>query len=114
MQPETICLWCAVPLSLRRGGSPKKFCSTRCRHEFHSSARRWAEAAIAAGALSVNVLKNGNPAACTLLPRANSLEPIGEAATRSCAIVAARADSPYAGQMAFEQLLARTIAARRR
>jgi hypothetical protein len=60
MHGETICLWCAVPVTLRRGGSPKKkFCSTRCRHEFHSCARRWAEAAVAAGALSIDVLKNG-------------------------------------------------------
>jgi phage terminase small subunit len=67
MHDETICLWCAAPVTLRRGGSPKKFCSARCRHEFHSCARRWAEAAVAAGALSVDVLKNGDLAACTLV-----------------------------------------------
>jgi hypothetical protein len=70
MHGETICLWCAAPVTLRRGGSPKKFCSARCRHEFHSCARRWAEAAVAAGALSIDVLKNGGFAACTLLPGA--------------------------------------------
>jgi hypothetical protein len=109
MPGETICLWCAAQFTLRRGGSPKKFCSTRCRREFHSCARRWAEAAVAARVLSVDVLKNGDPAACTLLPRANS-----PAATQSSALIGLRADSPYARQCDFERLLARTIAARRR
>jgi hypothetical protein len=85
-----------------------------CRSAFWTALRRWGERAIAAGILTIGDIKNGNLEACTLLPRANSPEPIGEAATQFSAIVAPRADSPDARQMAFEQLLARTIAARRR
>jgi hypothetical protein len=68
MHGQTLCLWCAAPVTLRRGGSPRKFCSTRCRHEFHSCARRWAETAIATGGLSVDVLKNSDAAAACTLP----------------------------------------------
>ena len=115
MHGETICLWCAVPVTLRRGGSPKKkFCSTRCRHEFHSCARRWAEAAVAAGALSIDVLKNGSFTACTLLPGANSPARVGEEAAQSPAPATPRAKSGDARQSDFERRLARTIAARRR
>jgi hypothetical protein len=114
MHGETICLWCAVALTLRRGGSPKKFCSARCRHEFHSCARRWAEAAVAAGALSIDVLKNGGFAACTLLPGATSALPIGEAALQHLAPVSPRADSRFTHQQNLEQLMAHAISMRRR
>ena len=109
----TVCLWCAAPVTLRRGGSPKKFCSARCRHEFHSCARRWAEAAVAAGALSVDVLK-GDFAACTLIARANPPAPVNEAAPKSPAPVAPRAESRYTRQEDFERLMAEAIAMRRR
>jgi hypothetical protein len=75
MSGETICLWCTVPYFLRRGGSPRKFCSTRCRHKFHSCARRWAEAAIDLGILTIDDIRSGDPAACTLLLEATSLAP---------------------------------------
>jgi hypothetical protein len=76
MHGQTLCLWCAAPVTLRRGGSPRKFCSTRCRHEFHSCARRWAETAIATGGLSVDVLKNSDAAACTLPERGEPTLPL--------------------------------------
>jgi hypothetical protein len=114
MHGQTICLWCAARVTLRRGGSPRKFCSPRCRHEFHSCARRWAEAAVAAGALSIDVLKNGDPAACTLLPRATLAVPIGEAAPQHLGPVSPRADSRFTRQQDLERLKAQAIAARRR
>ena len=114
MPAETICLWCAAPFTLRRGGSPKKFCSARCRHEFHRCARRWAEAAVAAGALSVDVLKNGDPAACTLLPPAGSYETAGEAHGHQSAPITPRVDSDLTRQRDLERLMARAIAMRRR
>jgi hypothetical protein len=104
MPDQMICLWCATPVTLRRGGSPRKFCCARCRHEFHSCARRWAEAAVAAGALSVDVLKNGDPAAYTLLPRATSVvtpQHLGPVA-------------PFAGQQELERRMAEAVAMRRR
>src|ERR1700741_9659 len=91
MLGQTICLWCAAPVTLRRGGSPRKFCCARCRHEFHSCARRWAEAAIAAGALSIDVLKNA--AAYTLLPITILPTPVGQAAPRYPPPIAPRTDS---------------------
>jgi hypothetical protein len=98
---RTICLWCAAPVTLRRGGSP--------RHEFHSCARRWAEAAVAAGALSVDVLKNGDPAAYTLLPRATSV-----VTPQHLGPVSPRADSRFANQKSLERLMAQAISVRRR
>ena len=114
MHGEAICLWCAASVTPRRGGSPKKFCSAQCRLEFHICARRWAEAAVAAGALSIDVLKNGSFTACTLLPGANSPARVGEEAAQSPAPATPRAKSGDARQSDFERRLARTIAARRR
>jgi hypothetical protein len=60
------CLWCCRPFrARRRGGSPQKFCCAALRTAFHSTARRWAERAVAAGILRVADLK-AVPAACTL------------------------------------------------
>jgi hypothetical protein len=103
MPDQMICLWCASPVTLRRGGSPRKFCCARCRHEFHSCARRWAEAAVAAGALSVDVLKNGDPAVYTLLRGTISPTP-----------VAPCAEARYTPQQQLELAMARAVAMRRR
>ncbi len=52
------CLWCGRPFrARRRGGSLQKFCCAAHRTAFHSAARRWAEHAVAAGALRVADLK---------------------------------------------------------
>jgi hypothetical protein len=109
MHGQTICLWCTAPVTPRRGGSPRKFCSTRCRHEFHSCARRWAEAAVDLGILTIDDIRSGDPAACTLLQRANSPAPEYPYPSR----VVPRSSSRYS-QEDFERLLAVTIAARRR
>jgi hypothetical protein len=114
MHAQTICLWCAAPVALRRGGSPRKFCCARCRHEFHSCARRWAEAAVAAGALSVDVLKNGDPAACTLLQGTISLTLESQSPEQFPTPVVHRAESSYTQQQDLERLMAQAIAARRR
>src|SRR6516165_3647614 len=98
MHGETICLWCVAPVTPRRGGSPKKFCSTRCRQEFHSRARRWAETAVAIGVLSIDVLKNGDPGACTLLLRATSPTSLGDMPSPYPARVAPRAESRHTQQ----------------
>ena len=72
------CLWCERPFPGRRGGSPQRFCCSRCRTAFWSALRRWAEKAVAVGALTVDHLRGGDPAACTLLPTSNSPAPISE------------------------------------
>jgi hypothetical protein len=77
------------------------------------NARRWAEAAVAVGALSVDVLKNGDPAACALLPTATSAGPIGEAAPQHLAVVP-HTVSTYTHQLVLELAMTRAIAARRR
>ena len=43
---------------------------------FWAAARRWAEAAVASGVLSVDDIRNGATKACTLLLEAGSLAPI--------------------------------------
>jgi hypothetical protein len=40
------------------GGSPQRFCSPLCRNEFHGAARAWILAAIDAGTLPVDALRN--------------------------------------------------------
>ena len=67
MSENATCLWCDRAFLPRRGGSRQQFCSARHRAEFHSAARRFAERAVAAGILTVADIRNGAPAACTLL-----------------------------------------------
>ena len=65
-EPSTSCQWCAKPFQARRGGgSPRRFCCTKCRTTFWSALRRWGEHAIAAGTLTITDVKNGVVAACT-------------------------------------------------
>jgi hypothetical protein len=114
IRASTACYWCEQPFRLRRGGSPQRFCGTACRSAFWSALRRWGERAIAAGILTIDDIRNGNPEACTLLPGRVSPAPACDAALESPSRVVPRAESDYTRQTAFEQLLARTIAARRR
>jgi hypothetical protein len=68
VQPgETKCSWCGQDLQPRRGGSPQRFCSAERRSLFWSALRRWGERAVAAGILTITDIRNGDPAACTLL-----------------------------------------------
>ena len=43
----------------RRRGSPQRFCCAGHRMAFWSAARRWAEAAVASGLMSVDDIRNG-------------------------------------------------------
>ena len=63
------CLWCEKQFKPQRCGSAQLFCTAACRSVFHSAGRRWAERAIACGALTVADLRNGDPQACTLRGR---------------------------------------------
>ncbi len=52
------CLWCDNTFTPRStGGHAQKFCSVRCREEFHEAGRAWVAAAVAEGRLSVADLK---------------------------------------------------------
>ena len=62
------CLWCDTAFERCQGGSPQRFCTSKCREEFHSAGRRYAEHAVLSGQLTVADLRNGSPEACTLLP----------------------------------------------
>src|SRR5438270_13428915 len=62
------CLWCDTAFEPRKAGSPQRFCSSKCRDEFHSAGCRYAERAILGGLLTVADVRNGSPEACTLLP----------------------------------------------
>ena len=61
------CRWCGRACRPPRGGSPRLFSTSACRTAFLTAARRWAERAIDSGALTIADLRNGDPAACTLL-----------------------------------------------
>jgi hypothetical protein len=115
MMEETsaVCEWCERPFRRRRGGSPQRFCGTKCRMAFWTALRRWGERAIDAGVLTIDDIRNRDPAACTLLAGARSCTPVSEAPPQRLAAVAPREESRLA-QEEFERLLARTIADRRR
>lgn len=44
------CFWCGTEFrALKVGAHRKKFCSVRCKSQFHTAARRWAERSLAQG-----------------------------------------------------------------
>jgi hypothetical protein len=51
------CLQCGGPFDPRRGGKQQRFCTPEHRAAFHADARRWAEAAVTAGLVSVRELQ---------------------------------------------------------
>ncbi len=63
---EAKCSWCGRDLQARRGGSPQRFCSAEHRSLFWSTLRRWGARAVAAGILTIDDIRNGDLAACTL------------------------------------------------
>ncbi len=55
---STMCVWCDKLYERRvNGGQRQKFCSEPCRKGFHTACRKWAEAEVWAGNLSVTTLK---------------------------------------------------------
>ena len=107
------CMWCGRPFRARQtGGRVQRFCWPSCRRAFHAAARAWALDAIADGTLSVVDLRNGATATRALAREATSLPPAGEP-FQSFAPVAHHKESSLA-QEELEDLMARTIAARRR
>jgi hypothetical protein len=60
------CLWCETEFEPRKGGSPQRFCNSKCRDAFHSAGRRFAEHAVLSGLLTAADLRNGPAEACTL------------------------------------------------
>jgi len=71
------CLWCGGSFEPHRGGSPQRFCGPECRAAFWTALRRWGDQAIADGVLTIAELKDGAPAACTLLQRGSAAPPDG-------------------------------------
>jgi hypothetical protein len=73
------CLRCGATFTPRRtGGSAQRFCAPRHRNAFWAATRRWVVAAIASGALTIEDLRCGPPAACTLLGRKERGSPVPE------------------------------------
>jgi len=60
------CLWCDQPFNPGTRGEPKRFCSTRCRQDFHAAARRWAIAAVETGRLTVAELRDAPQKPCAV------------------------------------------------
>ncbi len=102
-ETSTLYPWCERPFRARRGGSPQRFCGSKCRATFWSALRRWGERAVAAGILTIAEIRNGDPTACTVLQGAISPAP-----------EVTRADSPYTRQQDLERLMAQAISLRRR
>ena len=107
------CLWCGRSFIARRGGSPQRFCRPRCRITFWSALRRWAERAVAAGALTIDHIRNADLAACTLRLGAISPTLVGRRSEQP-SVPVAPPERFVTQQEEFERLLARTIAERRR
>ena len=60
-----VCLWCETGFEPRKGGgAPQRFCQPKCRDEFHSAGRRYAEYAVLSGRLAVAELRNASLAPC--------------------------------------------------
>ena len=55
---KPICLWCDSGFEPRKGGSPQRFCNSKCRDAFHSAGRRWAEMAVSSGLLTAADLRH--------------------------------------------------------
>jgi hypothetical protein len=81
---------------------------------FWTALRRWAERAVSAGIVTIDDIKNGDPAACTLLLEAISGAPQGRVPPQPVSPVASCADTRFAAQHDLERLMARAIAMRRR
>jgi hypothetical protein len=112
---DRVCLWCNDSFEPRRsGGKQQAFCRPACRRAFDVAGRRWVAEAIAAGVLTVDALKSGPASTRALGAAVASAAPVSEAAPQRPVRVAERAESGDARQRNFEQLLARTIVARRR
>ena len=106
-------MWCGRPFRARQtGGRVQRFCWPSCRRAFHAAARAWALDAIADGTLSVVDLRNGAAATRALVREATSMPPADEP-FQSFGPVAHHKESRLA-QEELEDLMARTIAARRR
>jgi hypothetical protein len=73
-----------------------------------------AEAAVTAGALSVDVLKSADPAAYTLLRGTIALTPESQSPKQYPTPVVHRAESSYTPQQNLERLMAQAISMRRR
>ena len=81
---------------------------------FWTALRRWGERAIDAGVLTIDDIRKGDPAACTLLVGASSGTPVGEVLPPRLAPVAPRVNSGYATEQDLQRLMAQAIAMRRR
>jgi hypothetical protein len=111
---ETKCLWCNNRFTPRRGGSPQRFCSAKHRSMFWSALRRWGERAVAAGILTVADIRNGDPAAGTLLQGTTPPTPENQSPEQYPMPVAPRDETPYTRQLELERLMAQAISMRRR
>jgi len=107
------CLWCGRTFTPRRGGSPQRFCCAAHRTAFWSALRRWSERAVAAGALTIDQIRNADLTACTLRLGAISPTLVGRTSEQP-SVAVPPPERIYTRQEEFERLLARTIAARRR
>jgi hypothetical protein len=75
---STGCGWCEQPFRPRHGGSPQRFCGSKCRTAFWSALRRWGERAVAAGILTITDIRSGDSAACTLPGACLSPPPVSQ------------------------------------
>jgi hypothetical protein len=88
------CLWCGKGFERHCGGSPQRFCSAAHRTAFWSALRRWAERAVAADALTVDHIRNADPAGSVHASLGCHLAEAGRraqrAAVNACTVTGAR------------------------
>jgi hypothetical protein len=73
-----LCQWCEQPFRPRRGGSPQRFCGPKCRATFWAALRRLGERAFVSGIVTIDDIRNADPAAYTLSRRTISPGPVPE------------------------------------
>jgi len=56
------CRWCEAEFTKRvSGGSRQKFCSDRCRGEYHYALRKWGQLAVDSGLVPVSAFRRFGP-----------------------------------------------------
>jgi hypothetical protein len=111
---SALCEWCNTSFQPRRGGSPQRFCASKCRTAFWSALRRWGERAINAGILSVTDIRGCDPEACTLLAGRVTAGAVGGKPNPPQSVPVGPPERYYSSQEDLERLMAQAIAVRRR
>jgi hypothetical protein len=118
-EPSDRCLWCGSRFERRNdGGRAQRFCRPACRRALDAAGRRWIAGALASGALTSDMLRNGSPAIRALVPGVEAPVPaLGQPAGRSASVAPperlgeAAEGSPFTKTWKFRALVAEAVVA---